>query len=132
MSRNVRIAHGPPLVVSDAEYANIDWGSSRDDFVHFVTEGGGFVLVAWEHTANISADGADPGPGSFPGYMITGGGIGNHISEATKEALEAELSAPGSQDKILSFVTTGGEEYHFAVANIQRLIMTPATFIIEP
>ena len=132
MSRNVRIAHGPPLVVSDVEYANIDWGNSRDDFVYFVTEDGGFVLVAWENTSNISVDGADPGPGSFPGYTITGGGIDNHISEATKDALEAELSAPGSQNKILSFVTSGGEEYHFAVANIQRLVIVPTTLVIEP
>ena len=132
MSRTVDFENGLAVVVSDAVYNNIDWGNKRDDFVQIVTEDGGFVMVSWLNTLFVSADGADPGPGSFPGYTITGGGIDNHISEATKDALETEMSLPGSQDKILSFVTTGGEEYHFSVANITELVMAPATVVIEP
>ena len=132
MSRKVQIGSGPEVVVSDSEYANIDWGSMGDDSVHFVTEDGGFVLFYWSNTLSVVADGADPGPGSFPGYTVRiRGEVDNHINEATKDAIEAELSGPGSQDKILSFVTTGGEEYHVSVANIQELVLAPDTLIIE-
>ena len=132
MAKKVQIGSGPEVVVSDSEYANIDWGSSSDDFVHFVTENGGFVLFSWAETLSVVADGADPGPGSFPGYTIrVRGEVDNHISEATKDAIEVELSGTGSQDKILSFVTTGGEEYHIAVANIQELVLVPNILVIE-
>ena len=132
MSRKVQIGSGLEVVVSDSEYANIDWGSKGDDSVHFVTEDGGFVLFYWSNTLSVIADGADPGPGSFPGYTIMiRGEADNHISEATKDAIKAELSTTGSQDKILSFVTTGGEEYHIAIANIQELVLAPATVVIE-
>lgn len=132
MSRSVKIGTGPNVVVSDSEYDNIDWGSTGDDFVSFVTEDGGFVLFSWSNTLSVIAAGADPGPGSFLGYTIkVRGEVDNHISEPTKDAIEAELSGPGSQDKILSFVTTGGEEYHIAIANIQELVLAPATLVIE-
>ena len=133
MSRRIQIGSGPEVVVSDSEYDNIDWGSSGDDFVSFSTEDGGFVLFSWANTLSVVGYGADPGPGSFLGYTIkVRGEVDNHISEATKDALKAEMTGPGSKDKIVSFVTTGGEEYHVALNSISELVIAPDTLVIEP
>ena len=45
----------------------------------------------------------------------------------TKDALKTEIAATGSLD----IVTTSGEEYHFALANIRELKMVLDTGVIE-
>lgn len=123
---------GPKFQVEDTDYDAIDWGSNADDIVTIPVAGGGIVYVNWAKTLLVYAFGPDPGPGTFPGYVITAReGLGNHVNEATRDAIVVAMQGPGFENQILVFTTSGGEEYHVATANLHELSLIPHDLVIS-
>ena len=121
--------------VSDAEYAGIDWGSSSGYFVRFTAEDGSFVVLNLAHVVSISVPGAEPPPGSYPGWLLYATGVygsvaGVHVNQLTKEAIVDVLSTPGSEDSILEFTALEGREVKVPTANVTSISLVPEDLIV--
>ena len=117
MARTIHVdaVRDAEFVVSDSEFAGIDWGNSSTDVVSFETEDGEIVFLRLGELAAIYVKGGPaPAPGSTPGFRIKSigghsGQVDSHVSEATKDTLLAALSGPGSDDIILKFTILEGD-----------------------
>ncbi len=123
MSRTIHF-DGPSdaeYVVSDAEYAGIDWGSTNEDVVTFTTESGEVIFVRLSRVGSASSPGSPPAPGTQSGYRVrvqgNAGSVDVHISEEVKNTLVAALQGPGSDNRILEFTTLEGIDYKVPNAN---------------
>lgn len=135
MSRTIRIDGYADSrhVVSDVEYAGIDWGSSSDDIVRFEDVNGSRVYLNYARVASIEIPGASPPPGSYPGWILDmtgayGGVQGLHIDQATKDALVDALDADA--DLILEFTTLEGTDIKFPSANAASIVFTPGDLVV--
>ena len=125
------IAAGLRFVVSDAEYALIDWGTTGDDFVRFETTSGGDIAVNLQQVTTLTTPGVEPPPGSFPGFRVnmiaSKESIDAHVNQATRDALVAALQGPGSEDQVLQFTTLEGEDVRIVTRNMGVLYVEPET-----
>jgi hypothetical protein len=120
------------LVVSDVEYAGIDWGNSADDVVFFNLENGGVAVINWAHTAAVYIPGAATPPGSYPGWRIDavgpyGGLSGLNVSDAVKDALVTELSVA---DVIVEFTTLQGTDVRLPSRNTTIITFIPGDYVV--
>jgi hypothetical protein len=134
MSRRITVdgATGRSLVVSDAEYASIDWGNSADDIVAFNLENGGAVVLNWYSIGAVFIIGSSPPSGSYPGWHVDisgpyGGVNGLHVNDATKDTLVAELALA---DVIVEFTTLQGTDVILPSRNATVIIFTPGDAVV--
>ena len=135
MSRRILVdgaASGEILVVSDAEYADIDWGNSVDDVVTFGLENGGAAVLNWTSIGAVFSKGAMPPPGSYPGWLIKASGLYGGISDllvsdATKDTLVAELA---QADVIVEFTTLLGVDVIMPSKNATVIIFKPGNHVV--
>jgi hypothetical protein len=134
MSRRITVdgASGDNLVVSDAEYANIDWGNSADDIVTFDLEGGGSAILNWYTIGAVFVTGATPPPGSYPGWLVDvrglyGGVNGLLVNDATKDAL---VTALAQADIIVEFTTLQGTDVILPSKNATMITFTPGNHVV--
>lgn len=136
MSRTITV-DGPAgftFIVSDAEYANIDWGASGDDVVAINLEDGGAASLNWGYTAAVFIGGSLPPPGSYPGWLVESsgpyGGInGLLVNDATKDAL---VSAMVFADVILEFTTLQGTDVKLPSRNATAIAFHPGDYVVPP
>jgi hypothetical protein len=135
MSRKITVdgvATGASLVVSDAEYANIDWGNSVDDVVVINLENGGAAVLNWESIGAVLSTGSTTPPGLYPGWLVDvsgpfGGINGLHVSDATKDTLVAALA---SADVIVEFTTLQGTDVILPSKNATVISFYPADLVV--
>jgi hypothetical protein len=134
MSRRITVdgASGDNLVVSDAEYASIDWGNSADDIVTFDLENGGSAIINWFTIGAVFVTGSTPPPGSYPGWHVDvrgpyGGVNGLLVNDATKDALVAALVLA---DVIVEFTTLQGTDVILPSKNATMISFTPGNLVI--
>jgi len=121
------------FVVSDAEYAGIDWGSSSDDTVFINLEYGGAASLNWTLIGVVTVSGATPPPGTYPGWHVDARGphgavIGLHVNDATKDALLAVLAS--EDDAILEFTTLQGFDVKMPSRNATAIAFRPADYVV--
>jgi hypothetical protein len=137
MSRTITVdgaASGAGLVVSDVEYASIDWGASADDIVTFNLENGGAAVLNWESIGAVFSRGSPPPPGSYPGWHVDvsgpyGGVNGLHVNDATKDALVIALA---EADVIIEFTTLQGTDVKLPSKNATVIALVPGAYVVEP
>jgi hypothetical protein len=138
MSRRISIdgaaAIGTSLLVSDADYVNVDWGNSADDVVVIPLENGGEALLNWLSIGAIFIPGASPPPGTYPSWNLEvrgpyGGVSGLNVNEATKDAMVAQMS---NADTILEFTTLQGTDVKLPTKNATAIIFDPGDFVVAP
>ena len=134
MSRTIVVDGSANLsfIVSDAEYASIDWGANSDDVVSFVLENGGSATLTWAKIGAVFAAGAVPPPGSYPGWRVTARGPygaveGLHVNDATKAAIEAALV---DADVILEFTTLQGSDVKMPSINATAITLNPGDYVV--
>jgi hypothetical protein len=134
MSRRITVdgASGDNLVVSDVEYANIDWGSSVDDIVTFDLENGGSAIINWFTIGAVFVTGSTPPPGSYPGWLVDvrglyGGVNGLLVNDATKDALVTDLA---QADIIVSFTTLQGTDVILPSKNATMISFIPGNHVV--
>jgi hypothetical protein len=137
MSRTITVdgaASGASLVVSDAEYASIDWGNSVDDVVTFNLENGGAAVINWGSIGAVFSRGSTPPPGSYPGWVVDasgpyGGVQGLLVNEATKDTLVAALV---EADVIVEFTTLQGTDVKLPSKNATVVMFYPGDYVVVP
>lgn len=133
MSRTIVIDGRVDLnyVVSDVEYAAIDWGE-YEDLVIFTAENGSVVALNWSLIGAVTIPGALPPPGSYPGWRVFASGHygsigGLHVNDATKADLVAALTGP---DVLLEFTTLEGTDVKLPVTNATAVSLIPGDLVI--
>ncbi len=133
MSRTIIVdgAANYEFVVSDAEYADSDWGK-YEDLVIFTAENGSVVALNWSLIGVVSIPGAIPPPGSYPGWRIFASGPygavgGLHVNDATKADLLAVLTDP---EVLLEFTTLEGIDIKLPVTNVTAVSFIPGDLVI--
>ena len=122
-------------IVSDVEYAGIDWGNTSEDCVRFTDVDGSFIVLNLSHVVCISVPGVQPPPGSYPGWHVYATGLGGsveglHVNDATKADIVFAVSEPGSEDSVVEFVSLEGTEVRFLTANVGNIKLMPHDLVV--
>jgi len=115
--------------ISPAEYAEIDWGSSADDFVKFNTVAGGFVVVNLRSVTVIQIVGHHAPSTPDPVYDVdVAHRSGYRIDQATRDTVVATLNEPLAEDIILEFSSVDGDDIKIVTANVTDISIIDSSF----
>jgi hypothetical protein len=121
-------------LISEAEYEEVDWGSSADDTVKFQIEGGHTIYLNYSTVGSLNF-GAPSAPsiGDHPVWRVNArgpfGGADCFVDEENKDLIVAALDDPTG---IATFTTVYGIEIRLMMANMARIEISEDSLTISP
>jgi hypothetical protein len=115
--------------ISDAEYDNLEFGSSYDDSFWLTTADGRFYRFNWTHVDYVQTlNGAPPSPSTYPVWRFTTEHVDVVVDDSTKDALVVALAT--DVNSLVEFNTVQGHDVKFMLANEYVITIEPASLTI--